>query len=115
VRIVTGTLADLLGKPDPACSRDDYLCAHLTDADPVLEPMARLREVYPNMMELQFARTSAGTSAALGGGDHRQRRPDDLFKAFYRAMLGEEIGDAALSVFKDTTETLAGGNDGIAA
>lgn len=115
VRIVTGTLADLLGKPDPACSRDDYLCAHLTDADPVLEPMARLREVYPNMMELQFARTNAGTTAALGGGDHRQRQPDDLFKAFYRAMLGEEIGDAALSVFKDTTETLAGGNDRSAA
>lgn len=115
VRIVTGTLADLLGTPDPARSRDDYLCAHLTDADPVLEPMARLREVYPNMMELQFARTNAGTAVALGGGDHRQRQPDDLFKAFYRAMLGEEIGDAALSVFNYTTELLAGGKDGSAA
>ena len=115
VRIVTGTLADLLSKPDPAGSRDDYLCAHLTDLDPVLEPMARLREVYPNMMELQFARPAGGNAAAHAGGDHRRRQPDDLFRAFYREMLGEEIGTAALGVFNETTHSLgANGERGAA-
>ena len=111
LRIVTGTLADLLSQPDPARSRDDYLCAHLTDTDPVLEPMARLREVYPNMMELQFAPTTGGNAAARAGGDHRRRQPDDLFRAFYRDMLGEEIGDAALGVFNDAAQALGGSSD----
>jgi hypothetical protein len=40
--------------------------------------MARLREVYPNMMELRFA------------------QPADLFRAFYRDMVDTEISDAGL-------------------
>ena len=73
--------------------------------------MARLREVYPNMMELQFARHHGGKAAARAGGDHRQRQPDDLFRAFYRDMLGEEIGDAALEVFNDAAQALGGSDD----
>ena len=115
MRMVTGTLADLLSQPDPTRSRDDYLCAQLTDTDPVLEPMARLREVYPNMMELQFAPATGGNAAARAGCDHRRRQPDDLFRAFYRDMLGQEIGDAALGVFNDAAQALGGSSDGGAA
>jgi len=102
VRIVTGTLAELLTQPDPARSRDDYLCAHLNDEGPVLDPMARLREVYPNMMEIQFTRNRVGDAAARAEGDHRRREPADLFRSFYRDMLGTELGEAALEVFNDS-------------
>lgn len=105
LRIVTGTLADLLHSPDPAHSRDDYLCAQLTDEGPVLDPMARLREVYPNMMELQFTRSRTGRAAALAEGDHRRREPVDLFRAFYRDMLGTEPGAAVLGVFNDSVRS----------
>lgn len=108
LRIVSGTLADLLACPDPAQRRDDYLCARLTDAGPVLDPMARLREVYPNLLEIQFARPASGNAAAHAGGDHRRRRPEDLFRAFYLDMLGEDIGEAALGVFHETVEAVAG-------
>jgi exonuclease SbcD len=106
VRIITGTLAELLANPGPAAGRDDYLCAHLTDTTPVLDPMARLREVYPNILELQFVRLEAGNAGARAAGDHRQRRPEDLFRAFYREMTGEEISDAAIGVFRETAEPI---------
>ena len=108
VRIVTGTLPELLTRPNPALSRDDYLCAHLTDEGPVLDPMARLREVYPNMMELQFTRNRVGDAAARAEGDHRRRQPADLFRAFYREMLGTELNDAALGVFNDSVRSATG-------
>ena len=108
VRIVTGTLPELLARPDPVLSRDDYLCAHLTDEGPVLDPMARLREVYPNMMELQFTRNRVGDAAARAEGDHRRRQPADLFRAFYREMLGTELNDAALGVFNDSVRSASG-------
>ena len=111
VRIITGTLAELLANPDPDRSREDYLCAHLTDTEPVLDPMARLREVYPNMLELQFARPASGNSAAHAGGDHRSRQPEDLFRAFYRDMLGQEVGEAALAVFNTTANAVAGNRE----
>ena len=112
MRIVTGRLVDLLNLPDPHFSRDDYLCAHLTDTDPVLDPMARLREVYPNMMELRFAQPAAGAGAAREAGDHRRRQPEDLFRAFYRDMVDAEISDAALNAFNEAARSLA--NDGAA-
>ena len=108
VRIIQGTLAQLLSQPDPVLRRDDYLCAHLTDSDPVLDPMARLREVYPPMLELQFTQVTEGNAAARAAGDHRRREPDDLFRAFYRDMLGEEIAEPALAVFNASARSVAG-------
>jgi exonuclease SbcD len=108
LRIVKGTLDELLRNPDPALSRSDYLCAQLTDTGPVLDPMARLREVYPNMMELQFAVSAPGKASASSGGDHRRREPQDIFRAFYRDMLGEDIGEAALAAFNEGVNSAAG-------
>ena len=113
LRIVTGRLAELLNAPDPLFSRQDYLCAHLTDSEPVLDPMARLREVYPNMMELRFAQPAAGAGAAREAGDHRRRQPDDLFRAFYRDMVDAEISEAALEAFNEAARSISG--DGAAA
>lgn len=42
-------------------SREDYLYAVLTDENPEVDAMARLRNVYPNVMSLEYdnARTRA--------------------------------------------------------
>jgi len=111
VRIITGTLNDLLNRPDSQLDRADYLCAHLTDTEPVLDPMARLREVYPNMLELQFAQVGNTDAASRGAGDHRRRQPDDLFRAFYRDMLGGDIGDPALDAFNESVRAVSGNAD----
>ncbi len=106
VRIVTGTLNELLTRPDATASRDDYLCAQLTDTTPPLEPMARLREVYSNMLELRFTASTIGASAGRTPGDHRTRKPDDLFRAFYRDMLDVDIDAAALDIFNATANSV---------
>jgi exonuclease SbcD len=100
VRIVKGTLQELLSVPRGDKSLQDYVRAVLTDKGPVLDGIGRLREVYPNVLELDFSRESdAHKVTGKTGQDHRERSPDDLFKAFYRDMLGEEIDDPALHVF----------------
>ena len=70
--------------------------------------MARLREVYPNMMELRFAQPATGTGAAREAGDHRRRQPEDLFRAFYRDMVDAEISDAALDAFNEAARGIVG-------
>jgi exonuclease SbcD len=106
-RIVTGTLAELLAKPDKAFPRDDYLCAHLTDTTPVLEPMSRLREVYPNMMELQFTALGlTGASGSRAARDLPQRQPEEMFRAFYRDVAGEEIDGPSLAAFNASIRPL---------
>lgn len=113
VRIIAGTLAELITRPNTQGPRDDYLCALLTDADPVLDPMSRLREVYPNMLELQFAAAKVVVDAtARAAGDHRRREPADLFRAFYRDVSGHDIEDPALEVFNATARSVLGGAEG---
>ena len=112
LRIITGTLDELLVQPDAVLSRDDYLSAQLTDTSPVLDPMLRLREVYPNILDMQLARQAEGQVGALSGGDHRQRKPEDLFRAFHLDMLGEEISPQALDVFNQSVQSLAGESQG---
>lgn len=97
MRIVTGTLAELLQQPDPQ-HRDHYLCAHLTDSGPVLDPMARLREVYPHMVALRFVGQPQGPATSATAADHRTRHPAELFRAFYLDMVGEDLGDDALGL-----------------
>ena len=76
--------------------------------------MARLREVYPNLLELQFSRLAAAADAVRAAGDHRQRRPADLFRAFWRDMQGAEIGDAAIEAFDATARAALDPSDGSA-
>lgn len=105
VRVISGTLEELLAQGAGQRS-DDYLSAQLTDAVPVLEPMARLREVYPNMMEIRFAPWQQAAQSAAGGADHRRRDPADLFRAFFREMAGSDISEAQLAAFRQCTGTL---------
>jgi exonuclease SbcD len=100
LRIIKGTLAELLASAPGDAARYDFVRAVLTDRDAVLDPMGRLRECYPQVLELQYARTlgAAGTESAKAS-DHRQRSPEDLFRAFHRDMLSEEIDEPALEVF----------------
>jgi len=110
VRIIKGKLLDLINHPDPSLSRDDYLCAHLTDEDPVLDPMSRLREVYPNMMELQFTRDTVAAPESRSAGDHRKRQPADIFKAFFRDMEGEEMNEGQVKFLNETLQYLNNDN-----
>lgn len=52
VRVLRGSLAELLRDVPSA----DFIRAELTDAAPLIEPMKRLREVFPNACELAYAR-----------------------------------------------------------
>lgn len=110
VRIIKGKLLNLINHPDPSLSRDDYLCAHLTDEDPVLDPMSRLREVYPNMMELQFTRDTVAAPESRSAGDHRKRQPADIFKAFFRDMEGEEMTEGQVKFLNETLQYLNNDN-----
>ena len=66
--------------------------------------MARLREVYPNMMELRFARQVMELAPGQAAVNHRSRNPDELFKSFFRDIAGEDISAPQLAVFNDVAQ-----------
>lgn len=103
-RLVSAEVAD-----DPATSREDYLYVQLTDENPVLDALARLREIYPNVMSLEYdnARTrAAGIGAGAPEVDEPETSPLDLFCEFYEQQNGSPLTDAQRFVVIDELEKI---------
>ncbi len=106
LRCLRGTLAGLVEAGRQDAARDDYVFAQLTDDGALLEPMARLREVYPNILGCErevLARSGAGGAAAL----RRQFDMRTLFGEFHREVVGETLDEAALQALDQVLEAMA--------
>jgi exonuclease SbcD len=90
MRIIKGELKKII-EPDlfDCTSREDYIKAVLTDRGELLDPMAKLRSVYPNVLEMvreeRLAAGAGGAASAIMKG----RSSLELFESFYESMTGE--------------------------
>lgn len=110
LRIVRGSFDDILstGRETPS-GTDDYVFAEITQSEPELEAMARLRSVYPNALGLKYInRASGGTVNTKNVETLRRQTPDEIFGDFYREITGEILDPAkqalAKSIFHEVVE-----------
>jgi DNA repair protein SbcD/Mre11 len=107
LRLIEGELAELLSGPAAGEQADDFLLVRLTDAHELLDPMGRLREVYPNVLHIErpaFARAGADPLRA-----HRSRGGDpELFAAFFEQVTGAALSDAEAAAFREVYDELLG-------
>jgi len=87
LRTIKGSLETLLA----ASGSDDYLRIHLTDTHALLDPMGRLREVYPNVMELKRDWLPVAASHLSSKSNYAELSPLELFKDFYAQTTEEEM------------------------
>ena len=52
VRVLQGDFQTLLNT-DPGSGRDDYILARLDDTEALYDPLAQLRKVYPNVLQIE--------------------------------------------------------------
>lgn len=94
VRVIEGKLETLLVTPPEHGALEDYLLVRLTDEGALFHPMARLRERYPNVLQIErpaLERVASGTVAAADS--LAPRLPEDLFEDFFKAVMDREIDD----------------------
>jgi exonuclease SbcD len=118
VRIVEGTFEEVARGPAPGVNRDDYIMACLSDPDPVWDCMNRLREVYPNVMQVDWAAGMAGGgnlgNLAGAGVDHRNRTELELFCEFYEQVTGEPMGEEETAALVALLEQVKSGREAAA-
>jgi exonuclease SbcD len=88
VRCLEGRLPDLLKGPQAGESREDYLMVTLLDTGAILDAMGKLREVYPNVLQLERSILTGAGQVQATRRDHRRMNDAELFAAFYQEVAG---------------------------
>lgn len=114
MRKIKGGLNELV---QPAVSQsenaEDYLHVTLTDEGELLEPMSKLRAVYPNVLGLDFAvRKSGGESKTAAGEGYKQKTKLELFEDFYRDMTGLAFAEEKAAAVKKAIYAVDAANGG---
>ncbi len=105
LRTIRGTLAELLAQGSQDPKKLDFISATLLDPGVLLDPLGRLRKVYPNVLHIDRPQLQAGSGALLQG-DHRQRQPLDIVSEFWQSVRGEDLGADAQAVLLPVLDRL---------
>ncbi len=94
VMVIEGQFSDLLAdiKLQNEC-QETYLLVRLQDKAPVIDAMARLREVYPRVLSLELTGRMERNELEVGAIDYRQLDERALFQQFAEAVWSEPLSD----------------------
>lgn len=108
LRIIEGKLKKLLkaGKTDP--HNDDYLLVRLTDRKAILDPMGKLREVYPNVLHLEKLLPSTGSKNRVKHRKDIRHGHLPMFREFYRQMTGDKLDKESTALITNILDQLHG-------
>lgn len=106
VRRITGTINEMLERPEDFGNKGDYLVARLTDEGAVYEPLIRLREVFPNIMDIERTQQLTGKSADELFADHRKMSDLELFESFFSFVNDGPLSDDQKELFVSVVDRL---------
>ncbi len=91
LRCISGELETIIAnaKQDEHC--DDYLLISLTDTHAILDPMSKLRAVYPNVMHLERSGLLSKGNQKLANRDLLKKGELSMFKDFYQQVKAEDL------------------------
>ncbi|MBY8152033.1 exonuclease SbcCD subunit D [Vibrio fluvialis] len=105
MRIIEGELDQLLeqGKTDP--SAHDYLLVRLHDKHAILDPMEKLRKVYPNVLHLEKPGMLIDVDREMGRA-RLARGEMDMFRDFFLEAKQEPLSEQQESAMAEVIQSL---------
>lgn len=109
LRIVEGTLEQILaqGRTDPGAQ--DYVLARITDRQAVLDVMGKLRSVYPNVLQMQHIGLRESGPDPEAGRDMLRKSYLELFEEFFEDVQDEPLSEAQRACLAGILDGLDGG------
>lgn len=108
MREIKGPLEQLLSdEVSTQGNKEDYLRVILTDEEVIIDPMGKIRSVYPNVMALDFenSRTNIDPSGTPLDIDQLERlSPYDLFNEFFLDMSGAAMSEEQAQIVRELLE-----------
>jgi len=98
MRIIEGCLEDILATAKADKNPEDYIMVRLLDTHALYEPMAKLREVYPNILQMEKPNLNKVGERQLLKRENLKKGEMPMFLDFYQQMCGEEISDEGATI-----------------
>lgn len=115
MREIKGPLDELLRAGAAVASSDslcqDYLRAVLTDEDEIFDAIGQLRQVYPNIMRIDFENSrnrQVTDSPTAASGDVARKSPLELFEEFYLKQNNCEMNEEQSRIIQEILEQVGG-------
>ncbi len=112
VREIRGPIEQLLS-PEvyQQADRNDYLHISLTNEEDLVDPIVSLRNVYPNLINMDFANSRyAAPENAADPVDIHNKSPWELFSDFYAMQQNIELDEQKQHIIKSILQELEGNN-----
>ncbi|MGN0108295.1 MAG: exonuclease SbcCD subunit D [Hominilimicola sp.] len=105
MRMIKGDIETILSKKvASAANCNDYLHITLTDPDRIIDAMDKVRNVYPNVMQLEFQRDKEETHGIYEAEGIAVKTPLQLFEEFYKIQNGTEMSDEQVELVSSFME-----------
>ena len=106
VRTIEGRLHELIEAASADPNHEDYLLARLTDDHAILDPMGKLRSVYPNLLQMEKPRLYQDENPPVMSATRLRRDEFSLFCDFFEQVSGQPMTDAQSAAVKDVVDTV---------
>jgi exonuclease SbcD len=106
MRIIEGKLDDIIANAKNDPNPEDYLLIRLLDKHALYEPMAKLREVYPNILQLEKPNLNQAGERQLLKRENLKKGELPMFLDFYQQMTDEELDVDAIKIISDSLDSI---------
>lgn len=111
-RVKTGTLEEIIkGVDNSSENYEDYIKVILKDKGELLDPMAKLRSIYPNVMELTREERVSRNSSRNVATNIKEKSKITLFKNFYEDIMDEGCSEEEINVIEKIIEASEKGGE----
>ncbi len=106
LRIVEGTLEDILAAGKTDTRADDFILARISNTESIIDVMGKLRDVYPNVLQMQ--NTGVREDGKLPGASREMLKKShmNLFEDFFKEAHEEALSDEQRAYMVDLLEGL---------
>ena len=105
MRMIKGDMETVLSKEvASAADCNDYLHITLTDPDRIIDAMDKVRNVYPNVMQLEFLRDKTEACGIYEAENVSIKTPLQLFNEFYEIQNGTEMSEEQTELISSLME-----------
>ena len=105
MRIVEGEFANIIEQAKTDLNIQDYLLVKIIDRHAILEPMAKLRDVYPNVLQLEKPGMLLSGDEQMHA-DKLKRGELEMFSDFFEQVSGQRMTPLQQSAIKKTINSL---------